>query len=227
LEESSRAIKVEEEILSAFSEEIDARTSADELEKSERLSSDNALQSQINSIISNSDPQSIIMLTKILEEFKAADLNLEGAIKSLYQAATSKLKEEVDERLESDNELKDLIESEMKERIDSITELEQILMKYADSVALKGGSKPKKEFVTINKDKIKLTYAPISGLDGVGNFGLVRHFDDSIEDELVVHDAEIELDTSDETGKTFIIKDLGDKWDTKSVLIQYQYCPEL
>jgi hypothetical protein len=225
VEESTRAINVEDEILTTISDEIEARTNADASEKLERVAGDSALQTQINSILSNSDPLALEALTKILEDFKKNDSNLNGTIVSLSTAATSGISLEKSERIESYNELMNLLEESNTSKIKSDSELEKTMKEYSDLVATKGGSKPKKERVLVSDDKIKLTYAPINGEDGILNYGLVRCIE-IVEGEMIVEDAEVELDKSDEEGKTFILSDIDGEWDNKKVLIQYLYCPE-
>jgi hypothetical protein len=82
--------------------EQSARIAADLVEQSARVAADSNLQSQINSILSNTDPAALDSLSEIVEAFQSADNTLNGAITSLAGTASTNLNAEISARQAAD-----------------------------------------------------------------------------------------------------------------------------
>jgi hypothetical protein len=82
--------------------EASARAAADTAEASTRLAAVAALQSQINNILSNTDPAALDSLTEVVAAFQAADSSLNGAISALGASSSSALNQEIIDRQAAD-----------------------------------------------------------------------------------------------------------------------------
>jgi hypothetical protein len=79
----------------------------------------------------------------------------------------------------------------------------------------------KKEALVVANNKVNTSHPPLSGADGIVNYSTVRYRNGSN-----VAYSEVEIDTSDATGKTFTLVDIvSGSWDGFSVTIQYIYRP--
>lgn len=74
------------------------------------------LQSQINNILSNVDPEALDSLTEIVEAFQSADFNLQEAILALGTSAQSALAEEITRATEAEAYLQSQITQEVLDR---------------------------------------------------------------------------------------------------------------
>ena len=85
-------------------------------EAKEREAADDKLQGQIDNVLSNVDPESLDSLTEVVEAFKVADKDLNGAISSLAKTASTALGQEAKTRAEADDkEAKTRAEADDKE----------------------------------------------------------------------------------------------------------------
>jgi hypothetical protein len=85
--------------------EASARAAADTAEASARAAADSNLQTQINNILSNTDPAALDSLTEIVAAFQAADSSLNNAISALGTGSSSALAQEISDRISADNSL--------------------------------------------------------------------------------------------------------------------------
>jgi hypothetical protein len=79
----------------ALSTEISNRTSAISAEASRATAAEAALGTRIDNVLSNVDGAALDSLTEVVTAFQAADSNLNGAITSLSNSATSALNAEI------------------------------------------------------------------------------------------------------------------------------------
>jgi hypothetical protein len=103
---------VEKADKSALEQEVSDRQAAVSAEAADRVAGDAALQTQIDSIISNVDPAALDSLSEIVAAFQAADSDLDGAITALGTSASSALGEETAARIAADEALQDAIDAE-------------------------------------------------------------------------------------------------------------------
>lgn len=101
--------------------EAAARASAISAEQAARESGDASLQSQINHILSNSDPAALDSLSEIVAAFQAADANLNNAISALGTGATSGLAAEVSRAEAAEANLQSQINSEVSNRQSAVS----------------------------------------------------------------------------------------------------------
>jgi hypothetical protein len=107
--------------------------------------------------------------------------------------------------------------AETAARAAAISSLDTALRAYTDSVASSNGATAKLESVMVAGNKIVLAFPPKGGINGVLNFGTVRHVDGG-----VAYDAPVLADGTDATGKTFVVSvDTSGEWDGKIVQVQY------
>lgn len=85
-------------------------------EKVAREIGDNNLQSQIDNIISNTDPAALDSLTEVVAAFQSSDQNIATAISNLSAGSSSSLGQETAERQLADAVLQDNINAEIAER---------------------------------------------------------------------------------------------------------------
>jgi hypothetical protein len=208
-------------------------------EEAARIAGDLALGVRIDNALSNIDPTALDSLTEIVSAFQAADSTLNGAITTLAASAgtglsdevtrataaelvlTNNLSAEVVRATAAEGVLTGDLNTEVAARIAADTALDTSLKAYADEAVRVGGAVDKTEMVTVGTgDKIELSFAPKNGMDSVGNFQTVRYMDSNG----LAYDAEIILDGTDVSGKTFIVStDTTGEWNGKSVKIQYRY----
>jgi len=236
--EASTARAAELLLTNNLSAEVSARIADVNTEEAARIAGDAGLQTQINNVLSNVDGAALDSLTEVVAAFQAADSTLNGAITSLATSASSALTTEVNRAEAAELVLRTDLASEVSRavaaeavlsaglstevaaRIAADSALDIALKAYADNAATQGGSLPKLETLIVSANKIVLSKAPKAGINGIMNFGTVRYVDGSG----VAYDAPVFIDSSDASGKTYIISvDTSGQWDGFSVAIQYLY----
>ena len=94
--ETARAIAAEDVLTSDLSDEVANRIDAVSTEESDRIAGDEYLQSQMDNVISNIDPDALDSLTEIVAAFQTADGDINNAITVLAESASNGLNAEVD-----------------------------------------------------------------------------------------------------------------------------------
>jgi len=236
--EASRATAAEGVLQTAITAEETARIAAVSAEETARIAGDAGLQTQINNVLSNVDGVALNSLTEIVTAFQAADSDLNGAITTLASTAstalaaeattaraaelllTNNLASEASTARAAELVLTTNLAAEVSARTAADSALDVALKAYADNAATQGGSLPKLETLVVSANKIVLSKAPKSGVNGIMNFATVRYIDGSG----VAYDAPVFIDGSDVSGKTYTISvDTSGQWDGFSVSIQYLY----
>ena len=236
--EASRATAAEGVLQTAITAEETARIAAVSAEETARIAGDAGLQTQINNVLSNVDGVALNSLTEIVTAFQAADGTLNGAITTLASTASTALAAEATtaraaELLLTNNLASEAstaraaelvlttdLATEVSARTAADSALDVALKAYADNAATQGGSLPKLETLVVSANKIVLSKAPKSGINGIMNFGTVRYMDSFG----MAYDAPVSVDGTDLSGKTFIVSvDASGDWDGKSVSVQYIY----
>lgn len=213
-----------------------------------------ALGVRIDHVLSNTDPVALDSLAEIVTAFQAADSSLNGAITSLAASAGTGLTDEVARATAAEGVLTTNLAAEVTRAtgvegtLASLTTavktdlVSAINSEAARAIAVEGALASlvttdktnlvaavnevrnaalviKSENVTVASDKIVLAAAPKGGAAGILNFTTVRLIEAGL-----AYDAPVTLDSTDATGKTFIIAvDTSGQWDTKSVAVQYMH----
>lgn len=192
--------------------DISSNSSAIAQEIIDRTAADANLQSQIDSILSNTDPLALDSLTEIVSAFQAADSNLNDAITSLSNAATSGLNQEIADREAADLVLQGNIDAEETARIAADNALD------ARVTTLEGALTPtwiKEKFVYSGSDSVTLSQAPVAGSTHV------------FVDRLAIHEGASEDYTVSGSSVTFV-NDLVGNGNQKlqngdNIYVRYQY----
>ena len=91
------------------------------------------LQSQINNILQNSDPQAIDSLSEILSAFQSADGNLQASINALSTSATSAIAGEASRAQGEEARIEAKVDTEISNRISNDAQVLADAKSYADS----------------------------------------------------------------------------------------------
>ena len=104
LDANNNALVLGEEKASkvAFEQEVADRAAAVSAEAAARVAGDADLQSQIDNIISNTDPAALDSLSEVVAAFQSADGDINNAISSLASSAAAGLAQEVLDRQAGD-----------------------------------------------------------------------------------------------------------------------------
>lgn len=100
----------------ALGDGVDAK---DAVNKSQLDAVEAGIQSQITNLISNTSPEALDSLSEIVTAFEAADSNLQGAITSLANSASTALDTEEAARIAADQALDSKIDQEILDRVSS------------------------------------------------------------------------------------------------------------
>jgi len=111
-----RKAYVDQEISSAVSAEQVLREAAVLAEQTAREAADANLQTQINNILSNTDPAALDSLAEVVAAFQAADGNLNDAISALGTGSSSALAQEISDRIAGDAALQSSLDQEVLDR---------------------------------------------------------------------------------------------------------------
>lgn len=184
------------------------------------IASDAAINTRIDNVLNNVDGVALNSLAEIVTAFQDADGTLNGAITALAGAAGADLTTEISRATTAEGVLTANLAAETAARIAADSALDTSLKAFATEAVRVGGAMPEMETLTVSGSKIVLTYAPKNGAKGVMNFSRVSYVDINNVENL----APVTLDSSDVSGKTFIVNtDIAAEWDTKTVQIQYWY----
>jgi hypothetical protein len=207
--EAARAIAVEADLQA----QINAKEAA-------LIAADAAQNLRINNVLNNVDGIALNSLAEVVTAFQAADGTLNGAITALAGAAGADLTTEISRATTAEGVLTTNLTAETVARIAADTALDTSLKAFATESVRVGGAMPEMETLTVAGSKIVLTNAPKNGVKGIIGYGRVSYVDINNVENL----APVTLDSSDVSGKTFIINtDAANEWDAKTVQIQYWY----
>lgn len=207
--EATRAIAAEADLQA----QINAKEAA-------LIAADAAQNLRIDNVLNNVDGVALNSLAEVVTAFQDADGTLNGAITALAGAAGADLTTEISRATTAEGVLTTNLATEKADRIAADTALDSSLKAFATEAVRVGGALPEMEALTVAGSKITLANAPKNGSKGVMNFSRVSYVDINNVENL----APVTLDSSDASGKTFIINtDVANEWDTKTVQIQYWY----